>query len=197
MADRVTKLTLVVSLVTGLVGGVFKDVFQNALFHPKLRLSFDPHIGDGHKCVSVSLDRDERETIMGRSIYVRVEVKNTGRISAKNCRAFLNKIERLQDDGNVLLHEDPLPLFWSFLEAGPMEIPAKMTYHFDLFHTESRKDQLIPCTKPFPVNWLKVLAQPGVYLFTAVVTADQVMPKLIRVKAEWNGEWGNFSVRSG
>ncbi len=129
--------------------------------------------------------------------YVRVKVKNDSRSTAKDCMAYLTKIERMNEHGHyVTLHQDPLPLGWAFIGQIPRNLPPQIEFFFDVFSTKSFENRVIPETQPKALIWKSILTGNATYRFSVVVTGENVEPLATTVEVEWNA-WNNFVVWSG
>src|SRR4051812_5249644 len=99
----------------GLLSTPILFVLNRLLFGPNL----EPHFSNGPECVvdtKFKLDAPGSVTWI-RTRYFRVEVVNTKPNLARNCRAYLSKIEKL-DNGvfKSVAYYDTMPLNWSYRE---------------------------------------------------------------------------------
>jgi hypothetical protein len=123
----------------------------------------------------------------GRARCLRVSVTNApGKRVAKNCRAFLVGILRIEPGGKTqeMLPNDPRQLEWMHGEFRPetRDINPGAGYQIDLLAACEGQKALEVAAHP-----LVALDQPGQYVFSVHLTADDIDPKGIEVNVCWGG----------
>ena len=190
----------IVTFILGFFTSVFAEPIRRWVLRPRLAVHFDNEPGEGLRCISKTPDSKvfHPDAVPdGFAYYVRVMVKNKSRSTAKDCRAYLTKIEKVGKwDQYVTTHQDPLPLAWAFVGHSPISLPPRMEFFFDVFSTKSFDSRVIPMTNPQPMIWKKILTDKAKYKITVSVTGENVDPVTTTVEVEWS-DWNNFVVWSG
>ena len=99
---------------------------------------------------------------------------------SRECRPFLTRIDRLEPT-NVELRHDPTRLNWAYIGRQPLDINPRMKFYVDLVAVTSLEGRLQPQITIVPVTWTALLAEPGKYRFTVVVSRDNVKPEDVEV----------------
>jgi hypothetical protein len=158
---------IAIGFVLGSCIAVFAEPLRRWLFKSRVSLCFQPKIGFGRRCVS--LTTTNHSNVMAK--YIRVLAKCSSRcgITAKQCRPFLTKIEKLDPavDGHKELHHDPLPLNWAFIGDQPLDINSRMEFYFDVVEINSAENSMKPqITTIVPTTWTEILRETGKYRFS-------------------------------
>jgi hypothetical protein len=185
----------IVTFLLGFFSAVFAEPIRLWWFRPRLFLDFKPDFGAGSNYVAMSPDRTQGATEMSK--YVRMSAYNKTRSIAKNCRAFLTRIEKETDqDTFKALHNDPLPLPWAYLGTAPVDIPAGIAFHFDVVAVFDSKNLLVPQTYPKPLIWESHMKEPGCYKFHVVLTGDNIRPVGRALSIKWGGSFDSITTDS-
>jgi hypothetical protein len=112
-----------------------------------------------------------------------------GRRVAKSCRAFLVGIERVAPDGFLadVFPNDARALAWMHdptQKPSPLDLLPGIRHWVDVAAAIDGQAALSVRVQP---PW--ALDQPGDYLFTIQVSAEDADPALIKVCVHWNGTW--------
>jgi hypothetical protein len=217
-AEPAMLSSIYASVITTLCTMVFVGLVRWAFIGPKLKVLFredeygkirtiDVLPGGTVKTpVASDVPQPPQEIVLHRSEtraeYVRIRVENHGFEAAKSCRAFLVDVQRLSEDGKwVRVFFDSIPLRWSYLPADQpqlIDIPRKTIFNADVFSTEEGRDQFFPSFYFIPTGYRDTFRQPGEFILTVVVAAEntRTKPKPIKLHVIWKGKWDDFSVRS-
>ena len=177
----------------GAVLAVCAEPLRKWLFKPKLSMSFN----EAESCVVQAVTAMESGQIVSSACYVRVQVHNRGRRTTKNCRPFLARIERLGHGTSKTVHQDALPLNWSFTGQRPMDVPPGMYFHVDVLEATEEHAHFVPCVKPIPKFWAGELSVPGTYRLTIMLSAEDIQPKVLSLLVTWTGKPEQLLVRAG
>jgi hypothetical protein len=172
-------------------------IWHEELKRPKLRISFDPDrdVQTQKNTVGVPKNHESR--------WLRVRVVNgpkRWRImtcrAAKNCRAFLVRIESVRPDGNAVVFEnDARQLRWMHDPQDKWEgrdlLPG-IPQWVDLACTVDNRLKVQLSSYPE----YELPPDPGDYLVTAQVSADEADPVTTQVLIHWAGTWESLSGRS-
>ncbi len=211
-------LPQVVSFLTGFFTAIFAEPIRQFLFKPNLELSFD----NTDDFVSLTPEKAslENKTIEFKAYYIKIRVTNTKNIAAKDCKAYLVNIEKLDSVGNFkpTIYCDSIPLAWSCQNIGEqyngININKGVNQFADVVTTRhlvstaevmyptmvnqsADSDILYPQIKLTPFRYEGIFKEKGTFRFTVQVTSANADPKTIKLILGWNGVWDKFSVRKG
>jgi hypothetical protein len=167
---------------------VFYVIWHDYRRRPQLLISFD-----NSRDVKTQKDTGGvKDLQLGRipdSRWLRVSVMNAnGRGTAKNCRAFLIRITKDGED----IYSDIRDLRWmhdrSDTHSGRDILPG-MTHCVDVVGAAPKLEGLTVRTI---IPW-SLLTDPGDYLFTIQVSAEEADAKVIKVQVHWDGKWESLS----
>jgi hypothetical protein len=193
-AGPINWISYVISVGVGLLLGVVTEPLRLWLLKPKLTALFTPDehclrqtpvvaIGDGHN------------EIHSVAKVARFLVTNERRFSAKNSRAYLTQIERRNLDGSfATVFADRLPLRWAYIGATAVDIPGKTQIYCDVAGANQAQPSLRPYTEPGAQLFNEIFDLHAVYRFTAIVTADNILPIKIQILIDWTGNWNFVDV---
>jgi hypothetical protein len=188
-------LSSIVSFVLGFITAAFAEPFQRWLARPRITLGFHREVGQGSRYISQTPERFE-DANMG-AFYVRGSAVNQNRTIAKSCKVFLTLIEREGSSSrDEILHQDPIPLAWSFLGPIALDLPPKLPFFFDIVSVNNVENELTPQTTPKAVIWKTILKPPGGYRLTATLTGENIDPVSFWITLEWQGTFESFSEKS-
>lgn len=188
-------LSPIVSFVLGFITAAFAEPFQRWLARPTITLDFHPEVGQGSRYISRTPERPEDANM--EAFYVRGSAVNQNRTIAKSCKVFLTLIEREGLSGRYeILHQDPIPLAWSFLGPIALDLPPKLPFFFDIVSVNNVENELTPQTTPKAVIWKTILKPPGGYRLTTTLTGENIDPVSFWITLEWQGTFESFSEKS-
>lgn len=190
-------LSMIVGGIIGFLSAVLAEPVRAWLFRARIQLAFDPreNSAQGNFAEFDAANSTHRAS----SKYARISVKNTSRVTAKACRAFLVGISRRDPSGQFqTIHSDPLPLPWAFLGPTPIDIPpGETSFNFDLFRVDQGQDLLRPCSKPEVLAWGQTIySVAGRYRFSACVMGDNLRPVSLTLEFEWQGRYDSLITDS-
>jgi len=174
-----TMLGVVVAL-----GVLFYAIYHDYWRRPKLIFSFDNNLDVKTQTNTVN------PQVPGYSRWLRVRIVNAKRRkTAKNCRAYLNRIDRVQQKGGKedAFPNDNRPMGWTHDLTGPQtgRDPLPGVIHWvDVAFTVQGENGIGVCVAP-PY----ALANPGVYDFTIQVSCEDADPEVITIRVCWDGTW--------
>lgn len=185
-------LSPIVSFALGFISAAFAEPFQRWLARPRITLDFHGGVGQGSRYISRTPEK--REDAYMQAFYVRGSAVNQNRTIAKSCKVFLTLIEREGSSGRYeILHQDPIPLAWSFLGPIALGLPPNLPFFFDIVSVNNVDNELTPQTTPKAVIWKTNLNPQGVYRLTATVTGENIDPVSFWITLEWQGTFESFS----
>jgi hypothetical protein len=188
-------LEFLVSFVLGFITAAFAEPFQRWLARPRITLDFHREVGQGSRYISRTPERLE-DTNM-EAFYVRASAVNQNRTIAKSCKVFLTLIERKGSSGRYeILHQDPIPVAWSFLGPIALDLPPKLPFFFDIVSVNNAENELTPQTTPKAVIWKTILNPPSRYRLTVTLTGENIGPVSFWITLEWQGSFESFSENS-
>ncbi len=184
---------IAITFLLGFATAIFAEPIRRWLFRSNVSLVFQPRIGFGRRCVSLSTTT--KPDVMAK--YVRVLAKCSSKlcVPAIRCRAFLTRIER-RGPGETKyteLHHDPIPLNWAYIGSDPLDISPGMKFYFDVVAVNSSQNLLEPQTTISPVTWAELLKEPGRYRFSIELAGDNVGPVPETVEFEWKGNFNSLT----
>jgi hypothetical protein len=140
-------LSPIVSFVLGFITAAFAEPFQRWLARPRITLDFRREVGQGSRYISRTPEKLEDANM--EAFYVRGSAVNQNRTIAKSCKVFLTLIEREGSSGRYeILHQDPIPLAWSFLGPIALDLPPKLPFFFDIVSVNNVENELTPQATP-------------------------------------------------
>lgn len=194
------------SLIGGLIGGLIGFISALALqiiigpikyrlFGPKLELKFN----NNEYAYKTEIIKNHITTH-----YIRVEVVNTGRKIAKQCRAYLVNVEKENSSGEFVPthYKDSLQLCWAAKNEKkdyfiPLDLSKDISQFINVivieepnkYQTQVREDLY---------SYKKLLeGEHGKFRYTIHVSGDNVNPAFIKIISKWNGTWENYEVYLG
>jgi len=191
--DSVNWVSYVISVGVGLLLGVITEPLRLWLLRPKLTAAFtaDEHCLRQTPVVAVSANGE----IHSVAKVVQFLVRNERRFSAKNSRAYVSRIEKRNADGFFeIAFADRLPLRWAYIGATAVDIPGKTELYCDVAGASQAQPWLNPHTEPSAQLFHQIFDDHAVYRFTAIVTADNVLPTTIQILINWRGNWNFVDV---
>ena len=127
------------------------------------------------------------------TVHVRINVTNSKRRMARNCRAYLADLEKRIDGEWRRLLWDTVQLRWSSLWANgsvfEVDVPHDVTFRVDLFNTVEGDIHFSPLAQ-MP-NYYKP-ESCGEYRFTVVVTAEGATTVRKQFTLRCDRDWQNF-----
>lgn len=177
-------LSLILALVSGFITGIFIEPLKHRLLAAKVSLLFknDALYQRGQYIFKTP----ETEMIGNRKLrysncYVRAKVKNNSWFTAKNCLAFLTKIEYVNHRISSVLIEEYLPLQWSYIGYKNLNIPTNTEVFIALLSIDPFHRRLIPQTEYKPLLYEEHLNKPGQYNFTFKVVGENLKPVTLKI----------------
>jgi hypothetical protein len=98
-------------VVGGIAGPLVLEAMRQWIFRAKIKLSFRPD----NECISRTTEGPKTMDPGPRAVYVRMKVVNDNWRMAKNCKAYLVRIEKQDDQGRYVptVYCDGMQLCWS------------------------------------------------------------------------------------
>ena len=180
---------ITITFVLGFCIALFAEPLRRWLFRSAVSLKFEPKIGFGRQCVSITTTT--QPGVLAK--YIRVLVKCSSRIglTARGCKPFLTKIEKLGPGMNDYreLHHDPIPLHWAYIGDQALDIHPTMEFYFNVVEVNSAQNILRPQTTIAPVTWTELLREPGWYKFSVVLSGENISSQPTTIPFEWKGSF--------
>jgi hypothetical protein len=151
--------------------------------------------------LSLKLDvRDQIDTklpegdIATLSRWVRVRVLNkNGRRVAKNCRAFLIGMQRINADGSVerIVADDCRHLPWmnDDYKHQPRDLFPGVANWIDLYYSEIHQPSCFSVSHP-----RSTFKAPGEYRLAVQISAEEANAPIIYLRLSWGGKWESLKV---
>ncbi len=189
-------------LISGLIGFLSALVLQIVivpikyrLFGPKLELKFN----NNEYAYKTEIIKNKVTTH-----YIRVEVVNTGRQIAKQCRAYLVNVERENSSGQFVPthYKDSLQLSWAAKKDekdkfSPLDLSKDISQFINVIViTEPNKYQTQVQEDLYSYKNL-LQGEHGKFRYTIHVSGDNVNPAFIKIISNWNGNWENYEIYLG
>jgi len=202
-AESNAVLSTVIGAVLGFGAAVFAEPLRHWLYRPKLKLEF----GDDPGCRArtpeqAQLPGPRPVQSIYEADYIRIRVTNTKPAIAKNCRAYLVKIEKADNSGEFksTIYGDSIPLSWACRGTqayDPLDLPRGVVQFVDVISTRSVSTDFKPEIKPIPFRYIDLFRQHGVFRFTVQVSGENVRPKFIKIVFRWAGAWDKYEASLG
>ncbi|MEM8640100.1 MAG: hypothetical protein AAGG51_14980 [Cyanobacteria bacterium P01_G01_bin.54] len=184
-------LTSIAPFCAGFLTAVFAEPFRKWLTRPRLKVFFTPEFGRGIGSISLTPDKEDSSE---QAYYTRASVQNLSRYVARSCRAYLVLIEYGSAPNKYrIIHQDPIPLDWSFLGSTQLDIPSKIKFNFDVFYISDATNRMIPRTKPLVKIWATTLADIGWYRYTVSVAGENINPVSKSIEFYWTGTFDKIT----
>lgn len=152
-----------------------------------------------------SVDENSLQPIPnGLDFYLRVGITNVKPLIAKQCRAFLVKVEEWDDKNyKPTNYRDCLPLIWSYDTAlVTVDIPRGVTRHFDIVRIGRDLKEFNLClwsgTKDrlAPTQYEHFCKRRGQFRLTVCVGADEINSLEVKTEFLWGDEWPPKIIQS-
>lgn len=179
---------------------------SNWLRRPKLKLSFS---GEEDSLTETPLVRPATGATVGKAIYLRAKVENTGELLARSCRAYLVKVESLHDDGQAepTIYADSLPLHWSSRPAvaggEAIDLPRGLAQYVNILAVGIDTTLPAPDARywamqfavPVPIRYGELFSgRPSKLRFTIQVAGDGVAPELMSIDVSIGNHWDDVTA---
>ena len=182
----------VLTFVAGAVTAVCAEPLRRWIFRPTLKLEF----ANTEHFVTKTPERINSQVF--NACYVRVRATNTSYFLAKDCLAFLIKIEKQIQPGRWEPTEycESQQLRWSAsLDGyGAVDLPHDVSQFVDVVSTIESEASFRPHISVPLYRHDRLFASPGTYRFSILVTGDNVKRDIIRLSFKWNGQWDKIDV---
>lgn len=186
---------IAITFVLGFCTAVFAEPLRRWFFRSVVSLKFDPRIGFGRRCVS--LTTTTQPGVMAKYIRVLVMCSSRIGITANRCKPFLTTIEKFDASlgGYRELHHDPIPLNWAYIGDQPLDIHPEMEFYFDVLEVNSAENVLRPQTTISPETWTQLLSETGRYRFSVVLSGENIKPTPPdrQIEFEWRGSFDSLT----
>jgi hypothetical protein len=197
MAELWSLLSLLIAWVLGLISGVLLEPLKHWILGPKLEVKF---IEDDKGFITDTKDYGDRD-----AHYVRVRVLNTGRQIARQCCAYLVKVEKWNESNGEFeptIYRDSLQLAWSAKantdeNYRALDLPKDVPQFIDIVSTRKPEIDYEIKTKPHLYRYESLFKEHGKFQYTVLVSGDNAKPKSTKIIFEWSGDWDNFEVTAG
>jgi hypothetical protein len=182
---------LLVGGAIGFLSAVLAPMVTRLVARPVLKVFYDEIRG----CREPVPARDESSGAVVNTIYfhIGVENRNWTRRLARNCRAYLVRLEG-DLEGRRVQYWSSIPLAVSYGEgesAATIDVPHGLTAFFNVVVTQECNTGFLlgSASGKTPNRYIPVLQKAQSLTVTILVAAEDANPKKIRLKAEWNGAW--------
>jgi hypothetical protein len=141
------------------------------------------------------LDKNGELTILDnghRVIYYHLRIINRSRIIVKNCRVFLTKIKKLQDNGEYVNVPFSVPLryIWSPSESSPEGVDIVTERIHDFGYIIDSSTEFKPTVTPILNSFKGNMKHHETFRYYIEIIAENYRPKkLIGIEVTWDGMW--------
>lgn len=193
-AELIDLLTPILPFLMGFLTAVFAEPFRKWLTQPRLKVWFKPKFGEGIGSISLTPERERRN---GQKYFICALVKNLSRTIARNCRAYLIRIDYKsnQQEKYLVIHQDPIPLDWAFLGDVQLDLPPQLEFYFDVFSVSNFDDIMIPRTVVSSWIWTRTLIPTGQYRYTVGVAGESISPLTTSITFDWDSSFAGLDQR--
>jgi hypothetical protein len=181
----------IISFVLGLFSIPLYEFVRMKFLRVDLVIGFEPNDHD-KRYVYKSKWLEGTKTVC-QSCYIRFFVKNNTPFFAKQCKAFVTSIEKLDETNGhyKIISYDPLQLTWSHYDVkGAVDLPGYFGRFCDLIYTRSDHKRM-EISSDWKIYMLdETFEKIGQYRFSVMVVGENVRPKKFSIVIKWNGHWG-------
>lgn len=196
LSKFVSFLPYLISFLAGFIIAIFAEPVRRFFFKPKLKLEFQ----QSPDCISQTYEVANGKKVADAR-YIRVNVTNSSKVIAKDCRSYLINIEKCDREGKFVptVYCDSIQLAWSC--QGRMDrwrgidICKGVNQYVDIIATRNISKAFDPQIMAKPNRYLDLFNETGKFLFTIQVSADGADPKTIKLEFVWNSIWDDFAVK--
>lgn len=215
LSQEIAAWVAAIGTVLVAILAVFREVVLDLLLRPKLSIRVSVEAPDAVKIPLRGRSRDGSVALVD-AYYFRIQVGNEGRGSARNVEVVASKLERLTSDGSrrIVAASMPMNLQWSNTNGTihwPL-LPKNIYRHCDLFHVmrpsdrwrhriESRKEDsektssgLMSFDLMVKSNTFDYLVDPGEYVLTLQMAAENTTTKRVELAIEYDGSWHDEQI---
>jgi hypothetical protein len=181
----------------GFASAVFAEPLRRWLFAPVLALDFNP--SDTYQTRTYE-GPPHSKVVTNRASYLRVGVTNSRKAIAKSCRAYLIRVDKIDETGlfRDTIYCDSLRLTWSAQPEDskhePLDLPHGVRQFVDLLSTRDHSADFRPELQINLRRYGDLFKDHGTYKFTILVAADGAKPRRIAVAFQWTGKWDEYKA---
>jgi hypothetical protein len=147
------------------------------------------------------LDKDENVVVSedpgdgGRrteNLWVRARVRNTGRLRAEKCQAFLTSLHEVRADGSVSasLIKDSKLLRWAGGSKDPLDVPPGVEYYVDLLKVSKAVSGWGMLFGIFRHQHKEKLeSYSGTYQLQLMISGNNAAPQRCAINVEYKQDW--------
>lgn len=177
---------------------LFAEPLKQWLYTPKVTLHFFPAETSPYPSCDESgtpnVDEMTGQHKWTKNVRIRVTNQTTRR-TAKTCRAYLHRIERLDPVAGrfELIHGENLQLPWAFSDHKPQDIPGGTSLYCSVFYLLSGSNESFLQAHAPNYSWKSATSQVGTYRFTIMVVGDNFPPRTLTVSFNWQRSYDSVS----
>jgi hypothetical protein len=133
--------------------------------------------------------------------YIRAEVINTGCGIAKQCRAYLVNVQKMNPSGKFepTHYKDSLQLSWAAKKEekdkyNPLDLSKNISQFINVIIITEPSEYKVQIQEDLYSYKSLLEGEKGTFKYTIHVSGDNVKPVLINIITEWNGNWDTFKI---
>jgi len=190
----------VTSQIPGIIaGGILGPLVLELLRRPWLAMKFR-----ADECISRTTERGSTMGPARRACYLRMKVVNRTWRTAKNCKAYLVKIEKQGEGGGQYAsttYLDAMQLAWSAKGTKEnalrgIDLPKGVPQFFDIVSVRENSSDFRPEVEGWLYRDETLPKEKGTFRVTVYVAGDNMKPRKKRVCFSWDGNIENFTAWS-
>ena len=210
MTESDTTLLLggLIGFISAVLSPVISEPIRNMIHGPRLDLVFNPNNRDCKSRTQEIVTLENSNVVGGvtnattEAYYIRARVENKGHQIAKQCKAYLISVEKYNP--NTRRYEDTIycesiPLTWSASGSDDdkfraIDLPRGVKQYIDLISTRRILEGYRLEIKTHLLRYEELFRSQGEFLFTILISGDNVKPVYKKIMFEWNGTWDGFRL---
>jgi len=194
LSNLPSYLTSISSFILGFLIAIFAEPIRRYLLKPKLNIEFGK--SEDFITYTPALTKNNSQT---EEYYLRVRVINSRKYIARDCRAFLIDIKKLDDSNKIksTIYCDSIQLAWSCSgnrKFESLDLTKDVKQYIDVVVLSKESNAIIPQLFSTPFRYLKLFNETGTFIFTIQVSATGIKPKNISIALKWDGNWDDFKA---
>jgi hypothetical protein len=183
-------------IIGGIVSPLVLEALRQWIFRPRVSLEFQPDA----ECISWTREHGRTMGPEWRVCYVRMKVTNGNWRSVKNCKAYLVKIEKQDEQGKYTptTYSDGLQLAWSARGTqdalAGIDIPQKVPQFVDVISVREISHAFRPEVGVVLARHEALWQERGVFRATVAVSGENCKTVQRRICFEWEGDLNTLRI---
>lgn len=187
------------SAFLGALIALYLPFFRRLIWGPKLSLFFNKDIDGCIVKTPIELIMTNGQRIETEGYYIRVMVRNEKYLLARDCRAFLVKIEKKGEDNKFhpTVYYDSIQAQWACRSGqgfSGIDLPRGMNQFIDVIATIKDNINVDPKIDSKIFLHRSLFSEFGTFRYTIQVSGNELNPEKIKFIFKWKGKWDDFDV---